>query len=282
MALPKLCLTLGAYTPSGNVPLRVPPRAGNTMAVSPKIFIEGGPSEWQRHNAPTWKKKLHEEGMVTAGPTPAPEATALKPRVTPQTAGTTPQASRHTPMKKTLIAPILMALALMPLAACSDAPKSAHGATFKDAYNLSYSKHYEAALALLKPLAEQGDLRAMGLLGSYYENGIAVPVDHARAASLWRSELASASPRAMAGDADAQDALAEMYINGWGVTPDPANMAKAVELFRKAAEDGNADAQSSRTTAIVVRIVFRIVVFMSSSSDIRASRLPGRFAKPSG
>jgi TPR repeat protein len=83
----------------------------------------------------------------------------------------------------------------------------------------------------------------MGLLGHYYDYGTVVPVDHARAASLWRSELAGAWPRAMAGDADAQDALAEMYINSWGVTPDPANVAKAVELYRKAAEGGNVDAQ---------------------------------------
>jgi hypothetical protein len=47
---------------------------------------------------------------------------------------------------------------------------------------------------------------------------------------------------AEAGNADAQTSLGGMYDLGWGV---PQNYAEAMKWFRKAAEQGNADAETS-------------------------------------
>ena len=46
--------------------------------------------------------------------------------------------------------------------------------------------------------------------------------------------------RAEAGDVDAQNNLGEMYETGDGV---PRDFAKAIEWYRKSAEQGNADAK---------------------------------------
>jgi TPR repeat protein len=97
-------------------------------------------------------------------------------------------------------------------------------------------EHYPAIVALHALWLSQG------LLGQLYDHGAGVPQDHERAASLWRSEMATVWPRALLGYADAEDALAEIYMNGWGVEQ---NYEKAIGWYRKAAEGGNVDAQNA-------------------------------------
>ena len=95
-------------------------------------------------------------------------------------------------------------------------------------------RDYATALRLLRPLAEQGNPQAQGLLGLMYEIGKVVPQDYT-AAALWYREAAER------GDRLAQHNLAVMYANGWGV---PQDEAEANRWYRKAAEQGDASAQS--------------------------------------
>jgi len=95
-------------------------------------------------------------------------------------------------------------------------------------------RDYATALRLLRPLAEQGNPKAQGLLGLMYEIGKAVPQDYT-AAALWYREAAER------GDRLAQHNLAVMYANGRGV---PQDEAESQRWYRKAAEQGDASAQS--------------------------------------
>ena len=92
---------------------------------------------------------------------------------------------------------------------------------------------YEAALAELRPLAEQGDAEAQYNLGVMYAEGQGVAQDYGEAMRLYR--LAAEQ-----GEAQAQSNLGVMYATGRGVAQD---YSEAVRLYRLAAEQGRAEAQ---------------------------------------
>ena len=119
----------------------------------------------------------------------------------------------------------------------------------------------QAALWFCKA-AEQGHAHAQYNLGAWYEEGEdqGVPQDDTQAAfwrrtiRAWRAWINSADPynwrdaqaafwyrkAAEQGDADAQDALGDLYDKGQGV---PQDYAQAALWYRKAAEQGLAEAQ---------------------------------------
>ena len=75
-------------------------------------------------------------------------------------------------------------------------------------------KDYAMALRLSRPLAEQGDTWAQGLLGSMYRHGQGVPKDYAEAVKWFRKA-------AKQGNAGGQAMLSKMYGRGEGVLKDP-------------------------------------------------------------
>ena len=88
---------------------------------------------------------------------------------------------------------------------------------------------YATALREFRPLAEQGDASAQGVLGQMYEQGEGVTQDHAEAVKWYRKA-------AKQGVASAQINLGNMYRKGQGV---PQDHAEAVRWYRKAAEQGH-------------------------------------------
>jgi uncharacterized protein len=92
---------------------------------------------------------------------------------------------------------------------------------------------YDAAMRLIRPLADQGDSRAQAFLGHLF--WIIIPPDYVAAAG-WYGKAAEH------GDAFAQYRLGFQYANGLGVTQDHA---AAASWYRKAADQGQADAQAS-------------------------------------
>ena len=94
---------------------------------------------------------------------------------------------------------------------------------------------FATALQVVRPLAEQGQSRAQGMLGLMYAGGKGVPQDLAEAAKWSRLS-------AEQGEANAQYDLGLMYAFGNGVLQD---YSEAVKWWRLAAEQGNADAQQN-------------------------------------
>ncbi|MEX4392224.1 sel1 repeat family protein, partial [Haemophilus influenzae] len=94
-------------------------------------------------------------------------------------------------------------------------------------------KDFKAMLAIIQPLAEQGDAISQFLLGGMYEEGLGVKQDYFEAVKWYRKA-------ADKGDAAAQFNLGVMYSQGQGVKQDDF---EAVKWFRKAAEQGEANAQ---------------------------------------
>jgi TPR repeat protein len=126
---------------------------------------------------------------------------------------------------------------------------------------------YAQAALWFRKAAEQGNANAQYNLGTWYEEGVnqGVPQDDTQAAfwrrkvKAWRTWINSVDfqhsehwrytqavfwfrKAAEQGDSDAQDELGNLYLSGEGVTKD---YTQAREWFRKAAEQGDADAQES-------------------------------------
>lgn len=95
------------------------------------------------------------------------------------------------------------------------------------------TKDYSKALALLKPLAEQGNPRAQNGLGMIFDQGLGVAKNLVEAFDLYRKA-------AVQGYALAQFSLGDMYAKGEGV---PKDSTTAASWYRKAAEQGLAFAQ---------------------------------------
>jgi hypothetical protein len=103
-----------------------------------------------------------------------------------------------------------------------------------DAGSAAYQKgRYATALRLLRPLAEQGDVRAQSTVALIYYHGRGVRQDDAEAAKWFR--LAADQ-----GDATSQFNLGVMYGEGQGV---PQDDNEAVQWYRRAADQNNAQAQ---------------------------------------
>ena len=103
----------------------------------------------------------------------------------------------------------------------------------EDAESAYRDRDYPRALALLEPLANQGDSRAQAMLGSMYSNGYGVRRDARRAEGLLRKA-------ADQNNAQAQSMLGMMYYLGFDL---PQNLQEAAALLQRAAEHGNATAQ---------------------------------------
>ena len=92
---------------------------------------------------------------------------------------------------------------------------------------------FEAALAELEPLAEQGHAEAQYQLGILYASGDGVDVSLTQAVEYYRAAAEQGLP-------EAQNALAFMYRVGNGV---PQDAEQAVRWYRLAAEGGVGQAQ---------------------------------------
>jgi TPR repeat protein len=117
---------------------------------------------------------------------------------------------------------------------------SAFAGAFEDA-NAAYDrKDYATALRLVRPLAEQGDPKAQGLLGDMYWTGGGVPQDYAEAVAWFRKA-------AQQGDDSAQFALGNIYEHKPGDQHGrpPQDYAEAAKWYGKAAQQGNVFGQLS-------------------------------------
>lgn len=95
------------------------------------------------------------------------------------------------------------------------------------------ARDFDAALAILQPLADAGDPLAIYYLGDMYRLGYAVDPDLAHAAELYLQA-------AEAGVPEAQDTLALMYLRGMGVERDAA---QAFYWLQQAADQGYGPAE---------------------------------------
>lgn len=111
------------------------------------------------------------------------------------------------------------------------------GAAMADPYedaNAALDRNdYKTAFAIVKPLAEQGNLRAMNAMGMSYQMGWGVEANFQIAFEWFRRT-------AEQGYAPAQVNLGGMYEKGLGVA---ADMTAAAKWYRIAAEQGYALAQ---------------------------------------
>jgi TPR repeat protein len=86
---------------------------------------------------------------------------------------------------------------------------------FEDGLAAAYGRppDYEAAMRLLRPLADQGDARAQDIVADIYQKGYGIPQDYAQAAKWFRK----AADR---GDSGGQFGLGWLYFHGYGVPRD--------------------------------------------------------------
>jgi uncharacterized protein len=101
------------------------------------------------------------------------------------------------------------------------------------AYAAYQEGHYQTAMRLARPVADDGDARAESLLGLLYYHGQGVQQDFT-AAATWLRKAADQD------DATAQSLLGIMFFKGQGV---PQDKTEAVTWFRRAADLGDAQAQ---------------------------------------
>jgi len=120
-----------------------------------------------------------------------------------------------------------LALAIVFLAGSTGAQAGLQEGIF--AYKRGY---FSAALKELAPLAEQGNVKAQGILGEMYSSGSGVSQDHAKAVFWYRKA-------AEQGSGSAQTYLGVMYEKGISV---PQDDKEAASWFHKAAEQGHGEA----------------------------------------
>ena len=111
--------------------------------------------------------------------------------------------------------------------------QSKSGADVQQGVRAALSGDYATALAILDPLAKEGDARAQFQIGVMFSNGQGIPQDYAKA--LYWYHLAAAQ-----GLAGAQYNIGVMYDEGKGVLRDEV---KAIEWYSKPAAQELAEAQ---------------------------------------
>jgi 5'-nucleotidase (lipoprotein e(P4) family) len=119
----------------------------------------------------------------------------------------------------------------------------------ENARNAYYEGNFTEALAIWRPLAEQGNARAQNNLGILYRNGEGLVQDY-EASRLWLLQAAAK------GHARSQFILGTMYDYGQGVAQD---YATALRWYLQAAASGDVDAQ------------FNIAVLYSSGRGVASS-----------
>ena len=112
--------------------------------------------------------------------------------------------------------------------------KKVKSADFKIGFEASKKGDFKTALAVWRPLAEQGDAHAQNYLGHMYSGGVGILQDHKESVKWYK--LAAEQ-----GLADAQSYLGRAYDNGRGVRHD---RQEALKWYRLAAEQGRTDAQN--------------------------------------
>ena len=132
---------------------------------------------------------------------------------------------------KTLLTTALLGASIFPFQSTAWAIEQSQLIQVEQLYK---QKDFKAMLAILQPLAEQGDAIAQSLLGSVYKEGQGVKQDYFEAVKWFRQA-------AEQGLARAQYNLGLMYDKGQGVKQDDV---EAVKWYRQAAEQGDTDAQT--------------------------------------
>ena len=108
-----------------------------------------------------------------------------------------------------------------------------------EAARAAFDRGEEAqAVALFKPLAEEGDARAQVWLGQMYDLGRGVRRDFNQAA-LWYRRAAEQ------GDAMAQHNLGHMYEQGEGLAVSDYSLTAAASWYRRAAQQGYKPSQTN-------------------------------------
>lgn len=111
--------------------------------------------------------------------------------------------------------------------------KAGEGGILSQAEAAFHKTDYAGALALIKPLAEEGHAEAQYQMGWMYHNGYGLEIDDAQAEYWWLSS-------AEQGNTDAQLALVLLYREGGkGV---PRHLGKASEYLLLAASSGDEEA----------------------------------------
>jgi len=108
-------------------------------------------------------------------------------------------------------------------------PMAAAQASFTEGKKSYDSKNWRRAILHLRPLVEQGDARAMVLMGNMYAEGHGVEKDTTEAFVLYRSAAERNNP-------DGMLATATLYQTGDGV---PANTRLAIMWFERGAQLGH-------------------------------------------
>jgi len=124
------------------------------------------------------------------------------------------------------------ALALHGLAAIPDDTDKFRTGGEIDAFTLYEAGKFNEAVLKLRPLAEQGNVRAQLYLATLYRTGMGVKEDEYEAAKWYGAA-------ARAGIAEAQFHLGLMYLEGVGVTEDTD---EALEWMSKASRQGFGEA----------------------------------------
>lgn len=119
-------------------------------------------------------------------------------------------------------AAVLAALGAVVLAGCS-------GPSFDKGVDAFNAKDYAGAMKQWRPLAEKGDARAQGNLGSLYRDGLGVKADPVEGARWYALAAAQDNAGALAN-------LGVLYMQGAGV---PQNYVMARSLFARAAAKNN-------------------------------------------
>jgi TPR repeat protein len=121
---------------------------------------------------------------------------------------------------------IVVLVAMLGAAVMAQTPE----ATYLEARAALQKRDFDAALKILRPLAEGGLARAQSTLGGMYASGLGVPQSYTEAVGWFQKSAAQ-------GFAEGETNLGIATGNGQGIAKDEA---KAAALFRKAADQGYA------------------------------------------
>lgn len=136
-------------------------------------------------------------------------------------------------MRNSCLAAMLLCALAFAAPACGAQESDAAAQILNEAWTAYNIGNYKKTIALVQPLAGEGNPRAQVMLGRCYENGLGVGQDMAVAAQWF--QLAAEQ-----NDPEAQVLLAYCYEIGAGVPKDPQQV---MNLMTRAAESGNAEAQ---------------------------------------
>jgi hypothetical protein len=143
---------------------------------------------------------------------------------------------------------------------------AAHSAAGYDQGKEAYDqKDYATAFKIFSPLAEKGDARAQGRIGTMYHDGLGVPEDY-KQAFKWLKRSA------LQGDQWGQLALAELYDKGQGV---PRDNLQAYKWYCLAAKNPNS--HDSIVTALANGFILATKESLTPQQIVEGDRLVREF-----